>query len=247
MTPATLQIVLLVLGCVLLSMSAARRLPIPYPVLLVLVGLLVSLVPGLSSLSVEPDLVFFVFLPPVLWAAAYFTAWRDRVAARCRVRGGRRGPAWRAAPRGNNPRRREPCERCDGPDPVSRRCRGVGVGNVQSRRHARRFRAGRRSRRWHRPGCGMAGRACASPSRRPANADPGDVDGALSGLDTCGSRSGIRGTCLCCWRAHITSLIQHRRVARRPFTGSGGLEPGRLRNQRGAVPADRTATPCARI
>jgi len=58
-------------------MSAARRLPIPYPVLLVLVGLLVSLVPGLASLSVEPDLVFFVFLPPVLWAAAYFTSWRD--------------------------------------------------------------------------------------------------------------------------------------------------------------------------
>src|SRR5215471_9376268 len=77
MTPATLQIVLLVLGCVLLSMSAARRLPIPYPVLLVLVGLLVSLVPGLSSMSVEPDLVFFVFLPPVLWSAAYFTSWRD--------------------------------------------------------------------------------------------------------------------------------------------------------------------------
>jgi CPA1 family monovalent cation:H+ antiporter len=77
MTPATLQIVLLVLGCVLLSMSAAKRLPIPYPALLVLVGLLVSLVPGLSSLSVEPDLVFFVFLPPVLWAAAYLTSWRD--------------------------------------------------------------------------------------------------------------------------------------------------------------------------
>jgi len=36
-----------------------------------------SLVPGLSSLSVEPDLVFFVFLPPVLWSAAYFTSWRD--------------------------------------------------------------------------------------------------------------------------------------------------------------------------
>ena len=77
MTPAALQIVLLILGCVLLCMSAAKRLPIPYPVLLVLVGLLVSLVPGLSSLSVEPDLVFFVFLPPVLWAAAYLTSWRD--------------------------------------------------------------------------------------------------------------------------------------------------------------------------
>jgi monovalent cation/hydrogen antiporter len=77
MTPETLQIVLLVLACVLLSMSAARRLPVPYPVLLVLVGLLVSLVPGLPSLRLDPNLVFFVFLPPVLWSAAYFTSWRD--------------------------------------------------------------------------------------------------------------------------------------------------------------------------
>jgi CPA1 family monovalent cation:H+ antiporter len=77
MTPETLEIVLLVLSCVLLSMSAARRLPIPYPVLLVIVGLLVSLVPGLPSLRLDPDLVFFVFLLPVLWAAAYLTSWRD--------------------------------------------------------------------------------------------------------------------------------------------------------------------------
>ena len=77
MTPETLQIVLLVLGCVLLSMSAARRLPIPYPVLLVLIGLLVSLVPGLPSLRLDPNLVFLVFLPPVLWSAAYLTSWRD--------------------------------------------------------------------------------------------------------------------------------------------------------------------------
>ena len=77
MTPETLEIVLLVLSCVLRSMSAARRLPIPYPVLLVIVGLLVSLVPGLPSLRLDPDLVFFVFLLPVLWAAAYLTSWRD--------------------------------------------------------------------------------------------------------------------------------------------------------------------------
>jgi NhaP-type Na+/H+ or K+/H+ antiporter len=77
MTPQTLQTVLLLLGCILLGISAARRLPIPYPVLLVLMGLLVSFVPDLPTLSLDPELVFFVFLPPVLWAAAYFTSWRD--------------------------------------------------------------------------------------------------------------------------------------------------------------------------
>jgi Na+/H+ antiporter len=77
MTPQTLQTVLLLLGCILLGMSAARRLPIPYPVLLVLMGLLVSFVPDLPTLSLDPELVFLVFLPPVLWAAGYFTSWRD--------------------------------------------------------------------------------------------------------------------------------------------------------------------------
>jgi Na+/H+ antiporter len=76
-TPQTLQVVLVLLGAVLLAMSAARRLPIPYPVMLVLAGLLVSFVPGLPAVRLEPDLVFFVFLPPVLWSAAYFTSLRD--------------------------------------------------------------------------------------------------------------------------------------------------------------------------
>src|SRR5215813_3321864 len=76
-TPQTLEVVLLLLGVVLFGMSAARRLPIPYPVMLVLAGLLVSFVPGLPVLRLDPELVFFVFLPPVLWSAAYFTSLRD--------------------------------------------------------------------------------------------------------------------------------------------------------------------------
>lgn len=36
-----------------------------------------SFVPGLPAPQLDPKLVFFVFLPPVLWAAAYFTSWRD--------------------------------------------------------------------------------------------------------------------------------------------------------------------------
>jgi monovalent cation/hydrogen antiporter len=76
-TPHTLEVVLLLLGAVLLAMSAARRMPIPYPVMLVLAGLLVSFVPGLPSVRLDPDLVFFVFLPPVLWSAAYVTSLRD--------------------------------------------------------------------------------------------------------------------------------------------------------------------------
>ncbi len=57
--------------------TLARRLVIPYPILLVIGGLLLGFVPGLPPVRLDPDVVFFVFLPPILWAAAYFTSFRD--------------------------------------------------------------------------------------------------------------------------------------------------------------------------
>ena len=57
--------------------ALARRLPIPTPILQVVAGLLVGLAPGVAIPELEPDLVFFVFLPPVLWAAALFTSLRE--------------------------------------------------------------------------------------------------------------------------------------------------------------------------
>jgi len=57
--------------------SLARRLPLPIPILQVLAGLLVALIPGVEVPTLAPDLVFFVFLPPILWAAAFFTSLRE--------------------------------------------------------------------------------------------------------------------------------------------------------------------------
>ena len=69
-------IILLLIG-VLAFMAMARHLLIPYPIFLVLGGLALSLVPGVPVVPLEPDLVFLIFLPPILWAAAYFTSFRD--------------------------------------------------------------------------------------------------------------------------------------------------------------------------
>ena len=55
----------------------ARKFVIPYPILLVVGGLLLSFVPGLPTIRLDPDIVFLVFLPPLLWAAAYFTSLRE--------------------------------------------------------------------------------------------------------------------------------------------------------------------------
>src|SRR5262245_40722340 len=75
--PQKLETVLLLFAVLLFGMSAARRLPIPYPVLLVLAGLGLGLVPGVPEPRLDPELVFLIFLPPVLWSAAYFTSLRD--------------------------------------------------------------------------------------------------------------------------------------------------------------------------
>lgn len=65
-------------AAVVIALTAfGRRLPVPPPVLQVVAGLLVGLVPGVVVPELEPDVVFFVFLPPILWAAAYFTSFRE--------------------------------------------------------------------------------------------------------------------------------------------------------------------------
>lgn len=50
---------------------------IPYPILLVLVGMGIGLMPGLPPITLSPDVVFLIFLPPVLYAAAWSTSWAD--------------------------------------------------------------------------------------------------------------------------------------------------------------------------
>jgi Na+/H+ antiporter len=72
-----LETVILLLIAVLALAAIARKLVIPYPILLVIGGLVLGLIPGVPTLRLDPDIVFLVFLPPILWSAAYFTSWRD--------------------------------------------------------------------------------------------------------------------------------------------------------------------------
>jgi monovalent cation/hydrogen antiporter len=55
----------------------ARRSGVPTEILLVFGSLVVSLIPGLPPVVLDPTIVFTLFLPPILFAAAYFTSWRD--------------------------------------------------------------------------------------------------------------------------------------------------------------------------
>ncbi|WHZ24528.1 MAG: Na+/H+ antiporter [Nitrospira sp.] len=67
----------MLLAAVLALTAVAQNMCIPYPIFLVLGGVTLGLVPGLPEVTFHPDLVFLVFLPPILWAAAYFTSLRE--------------------------------------------------------------------------------------------------------------------------------------------------------------------------
>src|SRR5881275_2715256 len=68
---------LLLLLFVVLFGYLAKKLQTPYPIVLVVGGLLLSFIPGIPRVSLNPDLVFLAVLPPLLYHAAWLTSWRE--------------------------------------------------------------------------------------------------------------------------------------------------------------------------
>lgn len=73
----TIEVILLLLAVVTILAEVANKIKIPHPILLVLVGIVIGLIPWLPDFSLKPEIVFLIFLPPVLYAAAWYTSWPD--------------------------------------------------------------------------------------------------------------------------------------------------------------------------
>jgi monovalent cation/hydrogen antiporter len=72
------QFVFLLLLLFVVAFGAlARRLKIPYPIVLVIGGGLLASLPGIPRIALNPDFIFFVILPPLLYSAAWVTSWRE--------------------------------------------------------------------------------------------------------------------------------------------------------------------------
>ena len=69
-------ILVLLLGVTILVM-VGHKLKISYPIFLVLAGLIIGFIPGIPHLTVDPDIIFLLFLPPLLYEAAWTTSWKD--------------------------------------------------------------------------------------------------------------------------------------------------------------------------
>ena len=68
---------LLLLLFIVVFGQLARRIRTPYPIVMILGGLLLGLIPGIPRFTLDPDLIFLVVLPPLLYSSAWLTSWRD--------------------------------------------------------------------------------------------------------------------------------------------------------------------------
>ena len=70
-----IELLVILLAVTTALAEVANRMRVPYPVVLVLAGLGLSLLPGLPRVALAPNLVFFVFLPPLLFSSAWQLSW----------------------------------------------------------------------------------------------------------------------------------------------------------------------------
>ena len=70
-------LVLALLFAVSMLSMLSIKLKISYPIFLVIAGLLISFIPAIPDIFLDPDIVFLIFLPPLLYAAAWNTSWKE--------------------------------------------------------------------------------------------------------------------------------------------------------------------------
>ncbi|HYK46228.1 MAG TPA: cation:proton antiporter, partial [Parafilimonas sp.] len=71
------EIVIFIMTILIVLSIFTDKIKLPYPILLVAVGLVIGFVPFLPNLALDPDIVFLIFLPPLLYDAAFKTSWLD--------------------------------------------------------------------------------------------------------------------------------------------------------------------------
>jgi monovalent cation/hydrogen antiporter len=77
LTTGSEWVVLIMLGALALLVVSSSFTHVPYPIWLVVGGLAVAFIPGTPTVELDPELVFVIALPPLLYAAAFFSSLRD--------------------------------------------------------------------------------------------------------------------------------------------------------------------------
>src|SRR5262245_31981046 len=77
MVQDNLLVIIALLFVVSMLSMLSEKLRIAYPIFLVIAGLAISIIPGIPVIMLDPDIVFIIFLPPLLYAAAWNTSWSE--------------------------------------------------------------------------------------------------------------------------------------------------------------------------
>lgn len=72
-----LLLIISLLFAVSMLVMLGQKLKISYPIFLVIGGLLISFIPGVPMIQMDPDMILTLFLPPLLYEAAWYTSWRQ--------------------------------------------------------------------------------------------------------------------------------------------------------------------------
>lgn len=68
---------LAIIAVLIILIVLANKLRIAYPILLVLAGLIISFIPGVPLLKINPEIIFFIFLPPIIFDATWSVSWKE--------------------------------------------------------------------------------------------------------------------------------------------------------------------------
>jgi Na+/H+ antiporter len=71
--PFYLTLILTIIAIIMV----ANKIKVAYPILLVLAGLAISFIPSVPTLHINPELIFIIFLPPLLYEAAWAISWKE--------------------------------------------------------------------------------------------------------------------------------------------------------------------------
>jgi monovalent cation/hydrogen antiporter len=74
---ATITLLFGLLVAIVVLVTLATRLRLPYAILLVLAGLALGFIPGLPTITLNPEFVLVLFLPPLIYSSAWLTSWRE--------------------------------------------------------------------------------------------------------------------------------------------------------------------------
>jgi Na+/H+ antiporter len=72
-----LLLIISLLFAVSMLVMLGQKLKISYPIFLVIGGLLISFIPGIPMIQMDPEMILTLFLPPLLYEAAWYTSWRE--------------------------------------------------------------------------------------------------------------------------------------------------------------------------